>query len=153
MAADIARRLLQPFERTTGDGPVGLRHEVRELNWAKVGIVRNGPDLEQALRTFAAMRPIAESLRVTGPRTYNMAWNTALDLRSMLDVSIMTAASALARRESRAAHFRSDHPQQDDADWLHNIFLTRGDDGMPVLKTEPIRFTHKSLDECQRYRK
>jgi succinate dehydrogenase/fumarate reductase flavoprotein subunit len=99
------------------------------------------------------MRTAVESIRVAGPRTYNMAWNTALDLRSMLDVSIMTATSALARRESRAAHFRSDCPQQDDVSWLHNIFLTRGEDGMPVLTTEPIRFSHKSLEDCQRYRK
>jgi succinate dehydrogenase / fumarate reductase flavoprotein subunit/fumarate reductase flavoprotein subunit len=153
MAAEIAQRLRQPFERTNGEGPVGLRHELRELNWDKVGVVRNGPDLEQALGTFAAMRTAVESIRVAGPRTYNMAWNTVLDLRSMLDVSIMTAASALARRESRAAHFRSDHSQQDDVSWLHTIFLTRGEDGMPVLATEPIRFSHKSLEDCQRYRK
>jgi succinate dehydrogenase / fumarate reductase flavoprotein subunit/fumarate reductase flavoprotein subunit len=152
-AAEVARRLLQPFERRTGEGPFGLRNEVRELNWAKVGIVRNRPDLEQAIGSFAAMRGAAEAIRITGPRTYNMSWNTMIDLRNMLDVSLMTASSALARRESRAAHYRSDHPQQDDANWLSNIFLTRGADGMPVLTTEPVRFTHKSLEECQRYRK
>jgi fumarate reductase flavoprotein subunit len=151
--ADIARRLQQPFDRSTGDGPFGLHHEVRELNWAKVGIVRNGPDLEHAIGNFAAMRRAAETIRITGPRTYNMPWNTTIDLLNMLDVSLMTATSALARRESRAAHYRSDHPQQDDVNGLYNLFLTRGADGMPALTTEPIRFTHKSLEECQRYRK
>ena len=152
-AETIARRLLQPFARDAGEGPFVLRNEVRELNWAKVGIVRNGPDLEHAIDTFAAMRKAAETIRITGPRTYNMPWNTTIDLLNMLDVSLMTASSALARRESRAAHYRSDHPEQDDVNGLYNIFLARDPDGMPVLTTEPIRFTHKRLEECQRYRK
>ena len=36
---------------------------------------------------------------------------------------------------------------------LYNIFLTRGDQGRPDLRTEPIHFKHKSLHECQKYRK
>jgi succinate dehydrogenase/fumarate reductase flavoprotein subunit len=82
-----------------------------------------------------------------------MPWNTYIDFLNMIDVSIMTAASALARQESRAAHYRSDHPQQDDVNGLYNIFLARGDNGMPVLKKEPVRFAYKSLQECQDYRK
>ena len=98
-----------------------------------------------------AGRPKRSGSRVREPTT--CPGTPRIDLRNMLDVSLMTASSALARRESRAAHYRSDHPQQDDANWLYNIFLTRGADGMPVLTTEPVRFTHKSLEECQRYRK
>jgi succinate dehydrogenase/fumarate reductase flavoprotein subunit len=71
----------------------------------------------------------------------------------MIDVSILAASCALARRESRAAHYRSDYPEQDDVNGLYNILLTRGPKGMPELKTEPVEFKYKSLLECQRYKK
>jgi succinate dehydrogenase / fumarate reductase flavoprotein subunit/fumarate reductase flavoprotein subunit len=153
MVAETAARFLSPLQRSTGEGPFHLRDELREINWAKVGIVRSGSDLEQALRAFTSLRSEAGRIRVGGPPTYNMPWNTYIDVLNMIDVSTMTAACALARRESRAAHYRSDHPQQDDVNGKNNIFLTRGDNGMPALNTEPIRFTYKSLHECQNYRK
>jgi succinate dehydrogenase / fumarate reductase flavoprotein subunit/fumarate reductase flavoprotein subunit len=151
--AETAVRFLAPLQRSTGEGPFRLRDELREINWAKVGIVRSGSDLEQALSAFASLRSEAGKIRVSGPPTYNMPWNTYIDVLNMIDVSIMTTACALARRESRAAHYRSDHPQQDDVNGLFNLFLTRGDNGMPALNTEPIRFTYKSLHECRSYRK
>ena len=39
---------------------------------------------------------------------------------------IVEAASL--RTESRGSHYRSDHPQRDDANWLTNIFVTRNGD-------------------------
>jgi len=153
MVAEAAARFRAPLGRSTGEGPFRLRDELREINWAKVGIVRSGLDLEQALSAFNHLRSEAEKIRVPGPHTYNMPWNISIDFLNMIDVSIMTAASALARQESRAAHYRSDHPQQDDVNGLYNIFLARGDNGMPVLKKEPVRFAYKSLQECQNYRK
>jgi len=153
LVAEIAARFLAPRQRSTGEDPFRIRDELREINWAKVGMVRNGPDLEQALSAFTSLRSAAENARVTGPQTYNMPWNIHIDLLNMIDVSLMSAACALARQESRAAHFRSDYPEQDDVESLYNIFLTRGDQGRPDLRTEPIHFKYKSLHECQKYRK
>jgi len=153
LAAETAARFMAPFRRSTGDGPFGLRDDLREINWAKVGIVRNGPGLEEALAAFASLRSAADKVRIAGPHTYNMPWNTHIDLLNMIDVSIQAASCALARKESRAAHYRSDYPEQDDASGLYNIFLTRGAQGMPVLRTEPVQFKYKTLQECQRYKK
>jgi fumarate reductase flavoprotein subunit len=46
---------------------------------------------------------------------------------------------ALARTESRGAHFRTDHPLRDDANWL-NRTLVRWPDGAsePVFSYEPV---------------
>jgi succinate dehydrogenase / fumarate reductase flavoprotein subunit/fumarate reductase flavoprotein subunit len=153
LVSEIAARFIALRQRSTGEGPFRIRDELREINWAKVGIVRNGPDLEQALSAFTSLRSAAENARVTGPQTYNMPWNITIDLLNMIDVSLMSAACALARKESRAAHYRSDYPEQDDVNSLYNIFLTRGDQGRPDLRTEPTHFKHKSLHECQKYRK
>jgi succinate dehydrogenase / fumarate reductase flavoprotein subunit/fumarate reductase flavoprotein subunit len=153
LVAETAARLMAAPQRSTGEGPFGLRDELREINWAKVGIVRNGIGLEEAIGAFVSLRSAAEKVRITGPHTYNMPWNTHIDLLNMIDISILAASCALARRESRAAHYRSDCPEQDDVNGLYNIFLTRGPRGMPELKTEPVRFKYKTLQECRSYKK
>ena len=153
MAEDLAARFMEPLKRTRGESPFPLRDVVRELNWAKVGIVRNGPDLESALEALEAIREQMRGIRISGPPGYNMPWNVYLDLRSMIDVSRLVITSALARKESRAAHYRSDYPEQDDENGTCNFFLTCGEDGRPQLATKPVAFTYKSLKECQQYRK
>src|SRR5512143_2632280 len=150
---EAAARFMAPRQRSTGEGPFRLRDELREINWTKVGIVRSGPGLEEALDAFASLRSAAQKIRITGPQTYNMPWNMQIDVLNMIDVSILSASCALARRESRAAHYRSDCPEQDDANGLYNIFATRGPRGMPELKTEPVQFKYKTLEECQSYKK
>jgi succinate dehydrogenase/fumarate reductase flavoprotein subunit len=54
----------------------------------------------------------------------------------------MISASALERRETRGAHFRLDHPKQDDGYGLFNIFLNRGGDGKPVLEKKPVELKY-----------
>jgi succinate dehydrogenase / fumarate reductase flavoprotein subunit len=50
------------------------------------------------------------------------AFNTDLleliELGNLLDLSLITAASALNRQESRGAHSREDYPDRDDPKWL-----------------------------------
>ena len=76
-----------------------------------------------------------------------------VDLRSMVDVSRMVAASARVREETRGAHFRQDFPKQQDDYGLFNTCLRRGANGLPEMEKKPVVFKHKSLAECQQYRK
>jgi succinate dehydrogenase/fumarate reductase flavoprotein subunit len=47
-----------------------------------------------------------------------------------MDNARMVARAALARRESRGCHFRSDCPLQDDQAWRANLVLSRDGDRM-----------------------
>jgi succinate dehydrogenase/fumarate reductase flavoprotein subunit len=82
-----------------------------------------------------------------------MPWNIYIDFLNMIDVSQMVASSALLRKEKRGAHFRQDYPEQNDKEYLYNLFLKKGENGQPVFEKKPVSFTHKSLDECQNYTK
>ena len=80
--------------------PCAAAEELRALAWDKCGILRNGPDLEEAVHRLASM-----------PREATSNPNRALfELRSMHIVTELIARCALARRESRGAHFRTDYP-------------------------------------------
>ena len=153
MVEELIEKYSVPLSRLSGDDPFRLRVELQECNWTKVGVVRNGPDLAQAIDLISSLCSEAANIKVSGPRTYNMPWNVCIDFMNMLDMSHMVAASALARKESRAAHYRSDFPEQDDDNGLFNIFLTLGRDGMPQIYTESVDFKYKTLKACQNYRK
>jgi succinate dehydrogenase/fumarate reductase flavoprotein subunit len=56
----------------------------------------------------------------------------------MLIASALIARSALAREDSRGAHYREDFPDTDHTNWLKNIYLARNGGG-PKLWTEPVK--------------
>ena len=60
-----------------------------------------------------------------------------LRIRNMVRLALVTAMGALARTESRGAHFRSDYPLRDDDEWL-NRTLVRWQDGKPRFSYEPV---------------
>jgi succinate dehydrogenase / fumarate reductase flavoprotein subunit len=78
-----------------------------------VGIIRRGPEMEQALERLAALRARSRRAGVEGHRQFNPGWHLAIDLRNMLLVSECVARAALERTESRGGHTRDDHPEMD----------------------------------------
>jgi succinate dehydrogenase / fumarate reductase flavoprotein subunit len=100
-----------------GDGPAEnpytLHQELQQLMNDLVGIIRRGPEMEQALGRLADLRARSRRAGVEGHRQFNPGWHLALDLRNMLLVSECVARAALERTESRGGHTRDDHPGMD----------------------------------------
>ena len=57
---------------------------------------------------------------------------------NLLDLSLITAASALNRQESRGAHSREDFPERDDENWLKHT--------LAYLEGDTVRFDYKPVD-------
>ncbi|MSU51292.1 MAG: FAD-binding protein [Opitutus sp.] len=136
--ADAQAAVDRFLERAGGENPFGLREDLGKLMWGKVGIVRHGAHLAEAITEIAVLRQRAENANTPGGRLFNLGWQQALDLRNLLTASDLIARSALLREESRGAHHRSDFEQTDNARWLRNIYLCR--DG-PAVKnwTVPVQ--------------
>jgi fumarate reductase flavoprotein subunit len=63
----------------------------------------------------------------------------ALRLPGMLRLGLITALGALARKESRGAHCRTDYPERNDAEWLNRTLARWGEDAeAPELSYEPV---------------
>jgi succinate dehydrogenase / fumarate reductase flavoprotein subunit len=58
-------------------------------------------------------------------------------LRGMIDLARVVVKGAIARDESRGAHFKPDFPERDDANWMKTTKATWTADG-PVLEYEPV---------------
>ncbi len=122
-----------------GESPYPIRAALKELMWQKVGLRRNGPDLEDALRAIGTLRERAAGARAEGGRAYNLAWQNVLDVRNQTAVAELIARPAIERNESRGSHHRDDFPQTRE-DGLYNVFIRRAGEAS-VLERRPVRFT------------
>ena len=131
---------LRPFEQPVGD-LVAIREALYEVMWNDVGIVRDGAGLRRGLGLLEALH---EQLLATGVSDatlrFNLAWHDWLNLDSLLRVSRAIAHAALAREDSRGAHWREDFPQ--DPDLAASAFTRiRFDGGQHSLEFVPVAFT------------
>jgi succinate dehydrogenase / fumarate reductase, flavoprotein subunit len=104
---------LAPFGREGGGNPYDVQHELQQTMQALVGIIRTGPELEEALGKLEEFKERTAKLSVKGGLAYNPGWNLATDLPSMVTTSIAVAQGALNRKESRGGHTREDYPGPD----------------------------------------
>ena len=89
-----------------------LRERLYEVMWEKVGIIRERKGLESALAELDAIdAELAASGIPDSNRAFNLTWHDWLNLRSLVQTSHAITQAALAREDSRGAHFRADHPE------------------------------------------
>ena len=120
-----AHRKVASAHRAVSNGPVervteGIIQEIQELMWRDVGIVRTGVSLKRAMEELEKIRP-----RVEHPKT-----RRGYEGQNLWQVGTLVARSALARQESRGAHYRTDFPDHNDAKFLKHS----------IVKGEAIRF-------------
>lgn len=104
IAEDIAGREMPSAARLSdavvtlgaGEPDAAAVRRLRKMMSAHVGVIRDGDGLTEAVRSFAALEREATSIVV----------------RNMATTALLVAATAWGRRESRGAHFRSDHPAE-----------------------------------------
>jgi L-aspartate oxidase len=101
------------------NGPVPVPVEsaiarLQEVMWKDAGIVRTGSGLKRALRELEEIE--AQMSRPHSRREF--------EARNLQIAGLLVARSALAREESRGAHYRTDFPDHNDAKFLkHSIIV------------------------------
>ncbi len=138
---DTIAKATQPMGRNGGENIHSIRKEIESLMWDKGGIVRSGPGIEEALASLEELAHRAWEASVPAIKVYNMAWQEWLDVQSILTVAHLTCQSALARRESRGSHYRSDYPEPDDGNWLCNVLVQQDSGPRPRVWQEDVDFT------------
>ena len=91
----------------------------------KVGLFRNGPALQQAVDQLTELLQRSKNVGVCCQHpAANPELVLAYRLPKMLKIALGVAMGALARTESRGAHYREDHPERNDRDWLKRTLYT-----------------------------
>jgi succinate dehydrogenase / fumarate reductase flavoprotein subunit/fumarate reductase flavoprotein subunit len=142
----LVNQTMKPFTLEKGENPFQLRKELGVLMWDKVGLVRNGADLKDAIAQLADYEERADRCSVAGVKQYNLAWHEVLNVKNMAQIGRMIAIAAYERTESRGSHYRQDCLFLDNENWYKNIFMIKGQDG-PVTVTRDVQFTHVQPEE------
>jgi succinate dehydrogenase / fumarate reductase flavoprotein subunit len=128
------------FHGSGGTNPYEVRDSLQKLMSKDVFVFRNGDGLSEALRGIRELRKKDFMHCEDKSRVYNTNLSDVLEVESMLMVAEVVVAGALARTESRGAHFRRDYPNRDDKNWLKHTLAYPGPDG-PRLEYSPAKIT------------
>jgi succinate dehydrogenase / fumarate reductase flavoprotein subunit len=129
---DAGREILAPFERKDGESPYALHGDLQDAMQKLVGIFRTEEDLQQAMSKLEELKERSQRIAMSGSRMFNPGWHLCADLKSMLTVSEAVTRCALARRESRGAHSRLDHPNLDPTWGKQNNIISRRETEMTL---------------------
>ncbi|MEM0188207.1 MAG: succinate dehydrogenase flavoprotein subunit [Saccharolobus sp.] len=118
-----------------------ILEKLRDIMWDNVGIFRDEGGLLNALSEINKLRNMTSNMYVTDKsKVYNTEFFNALEMRNMIDLAIVITKSALERKESRGAHYRTDYPERDDNNWLkHTLAYLRGN--TVEIAYKPVRMT------------
>jgi succinate dehydrogenase / fumarate reductase flavoprotein subunit len=103
-----------------------IREKLQENMTKYMGVFRNQDDM---LKMLAIIKELQERYRQVTVDDHGDAFNLdlieALELENLLSFSEVIVEGALARQESRGAHFRSDFPKRNDGEWLKHTLAWR----------------------------
>lgn len=118
-----------------------LRKKLQDLMWEDVGVMRTETGLNRGLKGIAEVSDALMNVGVDdGNLAFNLTWHDWLNLRSLCDISEVITKAAIARENSRGAHFREDFPEpgaMEDSDFT--VASLR--DGHVDVSREPVQFT------------
>ena len=130
-----------PFARKSSAGIEPIREALYDIMWEKVGIIRDARGLREAQSELAALETALDASGLGDHnRAFNLSWHDWMNLKSLVAVSRAIAAAAVARRDSRGAHFRSDHPEAGPLEASAFTSICLQENTLRVA-TKPVAFT------------
>jgi fumarate reductase flavoprotein subunit len=132
---------LKPFTGKPGDLNA-IREQLLDLMWDKAGIIRDKSLLEDCIRELDALgEEHALSGLADSTRTFNLTWHDWLNLESQILISKTIVRAALAREDSRGAHYRSDFPETGELEATRYTTIAMEDGDKLKTGSEQVEFT------------
>lgn len=112
----------------------GLRNELQQSMTDNAGVFRTEETLTEQVKIVKSLRERFENIRIDDKsKIFNTDLQEAIELGHMLDYALFIVESALARKESRGAHFREDFPTRDDENYMMHTMAYMDDNGEITL--------------------
>jgi succinate dehydrogenase / fumarate reductase, flavoprotein subunit len=137
---DETRGLIERLKAGSGGENVAdIRARLQEEMMDKASVFRTDESLRSVLDTVRSLRDRYHRASIQDKgEVFNYDLTEAIELGFLIDLAESLVVSALARTESRGAHFRDDHPTRDDANWMRHSLAFRADDGSVRLDYKPV---------------
>lgn len=132
----LPKALAESFRKWSSGARIGaeLKDRLRRIMWADGGIIRAAKGLARAL---GAVEDIRQEASISSSQLSGKEMVDLIELRSAAKVATLILEAALARRESRGAHFREDFPDPNDAEWQGHLQVQLDPGGATVWRFEP----------------
>ena len=125
-----------------GDRVAALRLDMGTTMNRYVSVFREQDGMETASHRIRDLKARWPGITIQDKgQVFNTGLVAALELGFMLDCAEAIIMSALTRKESRGAHFRTDYLDRDDEQWLQHVLLYHQPDGEPEIDFLPVRIT------------
>ena len=137
-------RIQSLMDREPNENWAAVRNYMAKEMTKGIGVFRDQASMEGAK---AAIRNVCERMPKIAIQNKGKVFNTdlifTLEMEFMADVGKAIVHSALTRKESRGAHFRTDITERDDDNWLKHTLAYHdpdNEDGVRV-ETSPVTIT------------
>ncbi|UPV74349.1 FAD-binding protein [Halorussus limi] len=131
-------RIERLMEKDDGIQHAELRADLQKSMTENVNVFRNEEGLKQALEDIREVREAYQDVYVNDPsRTFNTDLIHTIETRNLIDLAEAITLGALARDEFRGAHWRQEHQERKDDEWLKHTMLS-WNDGTPELWYKPV---------------
>ena len=110
-----------------------LRSRVMDSAYKGSGNFRSETKCNEALAELDEEEALLPSMRLGDKsRVCNMEWMEALEVANMIRMARMDTLASLTRTESRGTHLRNEYPQQDNDNWIKNVYVKEVDGAFEV---------------------
>lgn len=128
-----------PLERAPGDIEL-VRDALAEVMWDDVGISRSKESLQRARTKLDELDRLLNQMGVGDlQRAYNLTWQDWMNLRNLILVSKSVTEAAIARENSRGAHYREDFPEPGDLDTSYFTAVKLSNEQL-TIENRPVLF-------------
>ena len=125
------------MSRPKGARVSDLRRDLQVMMMDKASVVRTAESLTAANTAIGELRDRYAKVSIDDHgATFNTDLTEALEFGAMLDCAESLVIGALAREESRGAHFRDDFQSRDDVNWLKHTMVKRTSGGLELTKRD-----------------
>ncbi len=133
------RRVQELMGRSGGESFEAIAQELKTAMTDDCGIYRDEERLKAARQKVRELQARFEKAGVMDrSRRFNTDVLGALETGHLLSFSELIVAGALARTESRGAHFRNDYPKRDDKTWMKHTLAYKRDGEDPELRYKDV---------------
>ena len=140
-AAQMAEQRVEELGAKNGtEDAYALRTEMTKVMKEHFGVFRDEPTMRAGVEKLLSVKGRVGNigLRWTGS-VFNLDMIRTMELAGMIDLALAVGIGALARTESRGAHYRTDYNTRDDANWLkHTMAYYQPDAAGPCFDFKPV---------------
>jgi len=141
-ADEPARALASELKNSRGtERPADIRDALQDEMMDKASVFRDAKGLTAMREKLRELRARYRQAKIEDQSAcYNTELLEVIELGGLLDLAEVLVESALARQESRGAHFREDFPKRDDPNWLKHTLAYKGEKQVD-FRYKPVTIT------------